>query len=71
VVDGVEVDTIEILPGDADPTSPWIRYEADVDVDVAAAGSYVIVAAHGDAPLEPVHPGRMPFGVTNPIFLAP
>jgi hypothetical protein len=29
----------------------------------------VIVAAYGDAPLEPVLRGRMPFGVTNPIFL--
>jgi hypothetical protein len=31
----------------------------------------VIIAARGDAALEPVHPGRLPFGVTNPIFLQP
>jgi hypothetical protein len=42
-----------------------------VTVPVASGGSYVIVAAYGDQPLEPVHPGRIPFGVTNPIFLKP
>lgn len=70
VVDGEVVDTIGVLPGDADPTRPAIRYQADIPIQVAPGfGSYVIVAAYGDAPLEPVHPGRIPFGVTNPIFL--
>jgi hypothetical protein len=69
VVDGVTVDTIDILPGDADPAHPNVRFEEDVTVDVASGGSYVIVAAHGDSTLEPVHRGRLPFGVTNPIWL--
>jgi hypothetical protein len=71
VVDGVTVETVAILPGDADPAQPTVRFAQDVLVDVAPAGSYVIVAAYGDAPLEPVHRGRIPFGVTNPIFLHP
>lgn len=71
IVDGMERDTVTILPGDADPLAPHVRYEGDLDVDVATGGSYVIVAAYGDEPLEPVHPGRMPFGVANPIFLTP
>ena len=49
---------------------PATRFDQDVMVDVRSAGSYVIVAAYGDSPLEPVHRGRIPFGVTNPIFLA-
>ncbi len=69
VVDGVTVDTIAILPGDADPTNPVVRFDQDVTVDVASAGSYVLVAAYGDSTLEPVHRGRIPFGVANPIFL--
>lgn len=69
VVDGVTVDTVEILPGDADPAHPNVRFEEDITVDVASAGSYVIVAAYGDSTLEPVHRGRIPFGVANPIFL--
>jgi hypothetical protein len=70
VVDGQTIDTIAIAPGDADPQNPTVRFEKDVQVPVAASGSYVIVAAYGDQALEPVHPGRVPFGVTNPIFLA-
>lgn len=72
VVDGTIVDTIPILPGDADPANPTVRWRGTIPVDVrAAGGGFVVIAAYGDAALEPVHPGRIPFGVTNPIFLAP
>lgn len=71
VVDGETVDTIPILPGDADPTNPAIRWRGQLPVQVRATGGFVLVAAYGDERLEPVHPGRTPFGVTNPIFVAP
>jgi hypothetical protein len=71
VVDGQTTQTIMILPGDADPTNPVVRFDQDLMIDVRATGSYVIAAAYGDSPLEPVHRGRIPFGVTNPIFLMP
>jgi hypothetical protein len=71
VVDGVTVDTIPILPGDADPNDPTIRYAKPVSIQSVATGGFVVIAAYGDANLEPVHPGRKPFGVTNPIFIAP
>ena len=72
VVDGDIVNTIPIMPGDADPTNPAIRWRGTIPVDVRADGTgFVVIAAYGDAPLEPVHPGRLPFGVTNPIFLKP
>lgn len=72
VVDGAVVDTIPILPEDADPANPVVRWRGTIPVTVSASGmGFVIIAAKGDAPLEPVHPGRMPFGVTNPIFLQP
>ncbi len=70
VVDGVVTETIEILPADADPENPTIRFSAPLQFDVASAGSYVIIAAYGDEAMEPVHPGRIPFGVTNPIFVS-
>jgi hypothetical protein len=70
VVDGVVTETIEILPGDADPGNPIIRFSAPLQIDVAAAGSYVIIAAYGDEAMEPVHPGRIPFGTSNPIFVS-
>lgn len=71
VVDGETVDTIPIMPEDANPDDPATRWAGVVEVATAAAGSFVVVAAYGDSALEPVHPGRMPFGVTNPIFVEP
>ncbi|MEZ4403895.1 MAG: CehA/McbA family metallohydrolase [Kofleriaceae bacterium] len=72
VVDGETVDTVPIMPGDADPLDPAVRWRGTLPIDVRADGSgFVVVAAYGDAPLEPVHPGRHPFGVTNPIFVKP
>ena len=70
VVDGEVQDRISILPGDADPSNPTVRFDKDVTINVTpATGSYVIVAAYGNSNLDPVHPGRRPFGVTNPIFM--
>lgn len=71
VVDGQIVDTISILPGDADAENPVIRWEGDVEVTVddGALGSFVIVAAYGNGTLEPVHRGERPFAVSNPIFV--
>ncbi|MFW6066837.1 MAG: CehA/McbA family metallohydrolase [Myxococcota bacterium] len=77
VVDGETALSFPIEPEDADPTDPVTRFwpgEMDgnvIEVDVDPGGSYVIVAAYGDGDLGPVHPGKAPFGVTNPIFLVP
>jgi hypothetical protein len=71
VVDGDTVDTIAIVPGDADPADPTIRYRRPVTIQTLATGGFVVVAAYGNRALEPVHRGRIPFGVTNPIFVAP
>ena len=73
----VDVDRLRVLV-DGEPaldtpiaaSDAVVRFEGDVEVDVAAdPGSFVIVIATGDETLEPVHPGRLPFAVTNPIFL--
>ncbi|MBA3462759.1 MAG: CehA/McbA family metallohydrolase [Deltaproteobacteria bacterium] len=71
VVDGETVDTIPVMPGDADPANPAIRWRGQVPVQVRAAGGFVVIAAYAQRTLEPVHPGRTPFGVTNPIFVTP
>jgi hypothetical protein len=63
VVDGETVDTIAV--GDRDPV---VRWDAPIEVQVGP-GSFVVFAAYGDRNLDPVHPGRAPFGVTNPIFI--
>jgi len=71
VVDGQTVDTIPIMPSDADHQNPVIRWRGQIPVNVRAAGGFVVIAAYGTQPLEPVHPGRIPFGMTNPIFVTP
>jgi hypothetical protein len=71
VVDGETVDTIPIMPTDADPQDATIRWNKQIPIQTAAAGGFVVIAAYGNSPLEPVHPSRIPFGVTNPIFVAP
>lgn len=70
VVDGQTVDTIPIMPGDADPGDPTVRWRGAIPVQTAATGGFVVIAAFGDRKLEPVH-DRVPFGVANPIFVAP
>ncbi len=69
VVDGETVATIAVTPADADPLNAAVRWQDVVPIDVAAGGSWVVVAAYGGDDLAPVHPGRAAFGVTNPIFL--
>lgn len=68
VVDGTTVDTIPIMPGDAQGSV--IRYQKQIPIQVRATGGFVIVAAYGDKDLQPVHGGK-PFGVANPIYVTP
>ncbi len=64
------VQSITLDASRRDPTNPVVRFRGDVMVPVSAQGNWVVAAVHG-ASLEPVHPGRNAFGVTNPIFLRP
>ena len=73
----IDVDTLEVyVDGALSETIPIadsgdaLRFDGDVAVEVASggAGSWVVLHAKGDLRLDPVHPGRRPFGVTNPIF---
>ena len=67
IVDGMTVDTIPIMPGDADPGNPVIRWRGQLPVQVQATGGFVVIAAYGDRTTsQPVHPGRIPFGVDQP-----
>ncbi|HEX5062027.1 MAG TPA: CehA/McbA family metallohydrolase [Kofleriaceae bacterium] len=71
VVDGSVVDTITVMPADADPNKPSTRWRGQIPVQVQASGGFVVIAAYGAKALDPIHPGRIPFGVTNPIFVTP
>jgi len=67
IVDGVTSETLPIEASDADPGNPSIRARVDVEVDVAAGGSWVVFHAAGDAPFDAQ--GSRPFAVSNPIWL--
>jgi hypothetical protein len=71
-VDGMLVETIALDETTIDPLNPVIRFQNDVSVPVASAAtpSWAVFVASGDAELAPIHPGRLPFGVTNPIFFS-
>lgn len=63
--------TVQTLTLDAstrDPANPVVRYRGEVTVPVPAEGAWVVVAARGGS-LDPVHPGRNAFGITNAIWL--
>ncbi|MBX7194648.1 MAG: CehA/McbA family metallohydrolase [Sandaracinaceae bacterium] len=64
IVDGTTLTTMPLTMG-ADPV---LRFEGDVMVPVAAAGSWVVVHASSSNDMALLHPGREPFAVSNPIF---
>jgi hypothetical protein len=70
LVDGRSVETRPAAAfGATDPRDPSVRFRGTFEVPVAAGGSWAIVAAHGDRPLDPVYFRKHPFGVANPVFL--
>ena len=58
--DGEMVESIAI-----DPSVDVVRFDETVTVSDA---NWVVFHAKGDESLDPVHPGREPFAVTQPIF---
>ncbi len=70
IVDGV---TNETIPIPAPSACEVLRLDATgsmaITVPVAASGSWVVFHASGDMDLSPLHPRRMPFAVSNPVFL--
>jgi hypothetical protein len=68
IVDGVTIKTEPAAPLGSGVGQQFVN---TLDVPVAAAGSWVVFHAKGGTDLSPVHPGRYPFAVSNPVFLMP
>lgn len=66
-VDGVTTELIPILPSDAEPGTA-VRLRATLEVNVAPGGSFVVLHAAGSEEPDITY-GRLPFAVTNPLFL--
>jgi hypothetical protein len=70
----VNGETTEVLALQPDPHhgGPGQRFVHQVAVAVdpdPARRTWVVLHARGEGDLSPLHPGRRPFGVTNPIYL--
>jgi hypothetical protein len=68
IVNGVTVSTEPLLPLGAGPSKKFVN-EVAVSIDAAARRTWVVFHAKGEADLAPLHPGRRPFAVSNPVFL--
>jgi hypothetical protein len=66
IVDGQTVKMIDLAPSVV--PGPGKRYEATVDLPADGAHHFVVFHAASDIDLAPVHPGKKPFAMSNPIF---
>ncbi len=71
-VNGEQTHERMIGEDEIDPLIPTTRFDEDLELALPMTeSSWVIVVVSGPGDLSPVHPGRRPFGVTNPVFFQP
>lgn len=68
IVNGVTVSTEPLLPIGAGPSNRFMN-QVVVKLDPAAEHNWVVFHAKGEGDLAPLHPGKKPFAVSNPVFL--
>ena len=64
IVNGVTMSEVPVMPLGAGTSN---RYVNMIDVDMAS-GDWVVFHVRGDGDLDPLHPGKNVFAVSNPIF---
>lgn len=69
IVNGVTVSTEPLLPIGAGPSNRYAN-EVTVTIDPNATRNWVVFHAKGEGDLAPLHPGRKPFAVSNPVILS-
>ncbi|MBM4377006.1 MAG: CehA/McbA family metallohydrolase [Deltaproteobacteria bacterium] len=69
IVNGVTVATETLLPIGSGPSKRYAN-EVTVSVDPKATRNWVVFHAKGEGDLAPLHPGKRPFAVSNPVILA-
>lgn len=68
IVNGVTLSEEPLLPIGAGPSKRFVN-QVTVSFDPAEPRSWVVFHAKGETDLAPLHPGRKPFAVSNPVFL--
>ena len=64
VVDGEVVDTVAL----SEDRESVVRFEGVLGTNLDR-DAFVIVVVEGDAPMDPLYPGKLPFAFTNPLFV--
>ena len=64
VVDGEVVDTVAL----SGARESVVRFEGVLETNLDQ-DAFVIVVVEGDAPMDPLYPGKLPFAFTNPLFV--
>ncbi|MCC6526614.1 MAG: CehA/McbA family metallohydrolase [Polyangiaceae bacterium] len=65
-VDGASVAVEPLLPIGSGPGQRWVNL---VSLDLAPGPHFVVFHAKGAGSLAPLHPGKRPFGMSNPVFV--
>ncbi|APR75478.1 Hypothetical protein A7982_00824 [Minicystis rosea] len=68
IVDGITVSTEPLLPLGSGKAKRFAN-QVTVTFDPKKPRSWVVFHAKGESDLAPLHPGRRPFAVSNPVFL--
>lgn len=68
IVDGTTVSTEPLAPLGSGPGKSFVN---TVTLTIDAKPHWVVFHAKGGSDLSPLHPGRQPFAVSNPVFLTP
>lgn len=66
-VNGALAETLTVDASTEDPLDAAVRFDAAIELSLER-DAFVVLVADGEGTLEPIHPGRRPFGVSNPIF---
>lgn len=67
IVNGATVGTETVLPLGAGTSNRYVNV-VDVPLDAGVTRNWVVLHAKGEGDLDPLHPGRRAFAVSNPIF---
>ena len=69
IINGETALTEPLQPLEGEGPAKRYRNEVKVKRDGSKAHNWVVFHARGEGDLSPLHPGRRPFAVSNPIFL--
>ncbi len=69
IVDGATVSVEPLLPMGAGPSKKFVNQVTVTFNASSSAPHWVVFHAKGETDLAPLHPGKKPFAVSNPVFL--